>query len=259
MPGLAVVAVVSLGVCGFSLSAQILPPAPAEAAAKVITLTGQVSVLRDADPWALNLGDLVQPRQVIVTGPDGYAVFQVSDGSTFEVFPNSNVIFRKNPPNWHDLLDVFVGKIKVHIEKLGGQPNPNRVHTPTAVISVRGTTFDVSVDPSDESTLIAVEEGQVSVRHALRGDTKMLNAGESVQVYKNVPLAQNVIDKGAVAQRVIRALADALQTLAVNSRGVPGKISLPGVGGGGGSGNTTPTPPPPAPPPAPPPPPLPPH
>ena len=257
MPGLAVVAVVSLGVCalgGSSLSAQILPPAPPEAAAKVITLTGQVSVLRDADPWALNVGDSVQPQQVIVTGPDGYALFQVADGSTFEVFPNSNVIFRKNPPNWRDLLDVFVGRIKVHIEKMGGQPNPNRIHTPTAVISVRGTTFDVSVDPADESTLVAVEEGQVAVRHALRGETKMLNAGESVQVYKNVPLAQNVVDKSAVAQRLIRALTDALYTLESNSRGLPGKISLPVPS----QGQTHPTPPPPPPPPAAPPP-LPPH
>ena len=195
MPGLAGSAVGLLVLCVLPAYAQILPPAPPEAAAKVITLTGQVSVLHDADPWALNLGDMVQPRQVIVTGPDGYAVFQVSDGSTFEVFPNSNVIFRKNPPNWRDLLDVFVGKIKVHIEKLGGQPNPNRIHTPTAVISVRGTTFDVSVDPADESTLVAVEEGQVSVRHALRGDTKMVNAGESVQVYKNAPLSQNVVER----------------------------------------------------------------
>ena len=59
----------------------------------------------------------------------------------FEVYPNSNVTFRNNPGNWRDLLDVWVGKIKVHIQKLGGQPNPNTVHTPSAIISVRGTDF----------------------------------------------------------------------------------------------------------------------
>jgi hypothetical protein len=31
-------------------------------AAKVIELTGQVSVLKDASPWALNVGDQVQVR-----------------------------------------------------------------------------------------------------------------------------------------------------------------------------------------------------
>src|SRR5713101_5248243 len=149
-------------------SAQIFPLS-SESAAKVISLNGQVSVLRDSEPWALNVGDLVQVRQVIVTGPDGFAQFQVSDGSTFEVYPNSNVVFRKNPPNWKDLLDVLVGRVKIHIQKLGGQPNPNKVYTPTAVISVRGTTFDVSVDAEDQTTLISVEEGQVDVRHATKG------------------------------------------------------------------------------------------
>ena len=57
------------------------------------------------------------------------------------------------------------GRVKVHIQKLGGQPNNNRVTTPTAVISVRGTIFDVSVEDG-ESTLVAVEEGLVEVRHA---------------------------------------------------------------------------------------------
>ncbi len=30
----------------------------------------------------MNLGDFVQPEQVIVTGADGYGVFQIADGST---------------------------------------------------------------------------------------------------------------------------------------------------------------------------------
>ena len=148
--------------------AQVMPT-PADMAAKVLDMTGRVSVLRDSEEWALNVGDSVQVKQVIVTGPDGFARFQVSDGSTFDVYPNSTVTFRNNAPNWRDLLDVFVGRVKIHIQKWGGQPNPNRIHTPTAVISVRGTIFDVSVDPDNETTLVAVEEGAVDVRHALKG------------------------------------------------------------------------------------------
>lgn len=224
-------------------------PAPPEMAAKVMELTGRVSVLRngDSEEWALNVGDAVQVKQVIVTGPDGFARFQVSDGSTFEVYPNSTVTFRKNGGDWRDLLDVFVGRVKVHIQKWGGQPNPNRIHTPTAVISVRGTTFDVSVDPDNESTLIAVEEGVVEVRHALKGgEAKTVNAGESLQVYKNQPLAFRTIDRGVVAQKIFRALEDALYNIALNSRGprIPGTCIDCG-------GQTRPLPPPP-PPPAPP-------
>jgi len=242
--------VIALLVCS-AASAQFFPSSP-EAAAKVISLTGQVSVLRDSEPWALNIGDTVQAKQVIITGPDGLAKFQVSDGSTFEVYPNSNVVFRKNAPNLRDLLDIFVGRVKVHIQKLGGQPNPNRVYTPAAIISVRGTIFDVVVDDDEETTIVTVEEGAVEVRHALHGGSpKIVRAGESLQVLRSQPLAASLIDKGAIAQRVLGALKDAMYTVMTTSRGgvtTPGGPTLPG--------NTPPPPPPPAPPPPAPPPPL---
>src|SRR5690348_11539060 len=76
--------------------AVFLQPLPAdEAVATVTAMTGRVSVIRDNNEWALNLGDAVQPGKLIVTGPDGFAEFKVSDGSTFQVFPNSQTVFRK--------------------------------------------------------------------------------------------------------------------------------------------------------------------
>ena len=228
--------------------------------AKVVMLRGQVSVLREAatvklvtsgssQHWALTVGDSVAAQQMIVTGPDGYALFQVSDGSTYEVFPNSKVVFRKNMPNWRDLIDVFLGQVRVHIQKLGNIPNPNRVITPTAVISVRGTTFDVTVDDEGESTLVQVEEGLVEVQHALMptsGQGKLLRDGEEVRVFKQQPLAHG-IDKGSVIQRVFHAMLDAVNTAIIQVR-VPGR--LPGGGGGCpacGSGDKGPPPPPPPP------------
>ena len=92
-------------------------------AAKAVSVTGQVSVMKDVTPWAISAGDSIQVRQTIVTGADGHALFQVSDGSTFEVFPNSQVVFRKNPGNWKDLIDLFIGRVRVHIEHLGNLPN----------------------------------------------------------------------------------------------------------------------------------------
>jgi FecR protein len=235
-----------------------LTPDSVEVAAKVVSLSGQVSVLRDSQPWALNVGDTVQSKQVIVSGADGSAIFCVSDGSTFEVFPNSEVVFRDNPPNWRDMLDVLVGRIRVQIQKLGG-PNPNRVQTPTATISVRGTIFDVSVDDEERTTVVAVEEGTVEVRHRLipSSNPKLVNAGESLKVYPDEPLSKSRFDRGAAAQRVLRALMDAVYTGVSNSP--RGTTTGPGGGGGG-----TPPPvtcgascvgekPPPAPPPPPPP------
>ena len=149
------------GVCPLPAQAQT------GAAAKAVTLTGQVSVLRDSSPWALRAGDSIMPRQIVVTGDDGFAAFQVSDGSTFQVFPNSRVMFRATPSNWSDLLDVLIGRMKVEIQKLGRQPNPNSVRTPTAVISVRGTIFEVVVEDDADTTFVSVDEGQVEDRKSV--------------------------------------------------------------------------------------------
>lgn len=233
-----------------------------DGAAKVTSLTGQVSVLRDNQPWALSVDDVVQPRQIIVTGSDGFAVFQVADGSTFEVFPNSRVVFRDTPGNWRDLLDILIGRIKVQIQKLNGQPNFNRIRTPTAVISVRGTVFDVNVEDEEATTLIVVEEGQVSVQHALQPpfSAKVLNAGEWIRIFKNQPIALKSVDRGQVLLGVFRAAREAMYQAIYRS---PGSRSPGGgpTGNPGGSGDrcknndcSSPPPPPASPPPPPPPP-----
>jgi hypothetical protein len=241
-------------------SAQGLPSIfSSDAAAKVTQLNGQVSVLKDSTPWALQVGSSVQVRQVIITGADGFAVFQVSDGSTFEVYPNSRVVFRANPSNLKDLLDLVLGRVKVHIQKLGGQPNNNRVTTPTAVISVRGTVFDVMVE-DQESTLVAVEEGLVEVRHALIGSSspKLVNPGESLRVYRDQPLAQRSSPvRDATIQQGLRAAAEALYRIVYRTP-TSGGSPLPGGGTGGAGGghpgdtdSNNPPPPPPPPPPSP--------
>jgi hypothetical protein len=249
------------GVIALSAAVAMVCPAQTQApyvfgsegAARVTQLTGQVSVLKDSTPWALAVGSQVQVRQVILTGADGYAVFQVSDGSTFEVFPNSRVTFRANPSNWKDMLDVWLGRVKVHIEKLtGGQPNHNRVRTPTAVISVRGTIFDVAVEDSD-STLVSVDEGLVAVEHALlpSKEPKLVAQGESLRVYKDQPLAKTGPNRDAVIRQTLNAAADALYRIILRPTAPgTGGPRVPGGGTGGGPvGDTDTTPPPPAPPP----------
>ncbi len=237
-------------------------------------MTGQVSVLKDMVPIGLSTGDLVQVQQMIVTGPDGHATFQVSDGSTFEVFPNSHLVFRKNAWNPKDMIDLLVGRIRVHIEHLLNVPNPNRVLTPTAVISVRGTTFEVTVDDNDETTTVEVDDGLVEVRHALLPSvTKTVGPGESIKVYRNEPLVARGFSRGTVAHYAVKMIQDAANLAAMRggTRGIlgtsgGGTSAVTGVGDTGkGSGTTTgtgstgnsgssaggaaPTPPPPPPPP----------
>lgn len=200
--------------------------APEHYAAKALQVTGRVSVLRDSMEYAVVEGGEVRVKEMIFTGADGQAHFQVSDGSTFDVYPNSRVIFRKNDMSFADLLDVLVGRVKIHIEHLGNTPNNKKILTPTAVISVRGTTFDVSVDDDDEATVVEVEEGMVEVQHALLGGTRVLTDGESLRVSRNEPIAANHLDKGEFFKRAARMAIDALNTW---------ESRVPKVAGGGGS------------------------
>jgi hypothetical protein len=256
--GLLLFAVVSV-VC----PAQSISLNSSDSAATVITLTGDVSVLKDSNPWALQAGSTVQLKQLIVTGPDGYAKLQVSDGSTFEVYPNSKVTFRNNPSDWKDMLDLWIGRVKVHIQKLsGGAPNHQRVTSPTAVISVRGTIFDVVAEDED-TTLVSVEEGLVAVQHRYLpvNNGKFVSPGEYLRVYKNQPLADRSIDKGQAVKHALSAATEAVYRIILRSPQVPGGGSRPppagGTGGGGVPGDTENKPPPPpvstpAPPPPPP-------
>ena len=232
-----------------------------DTAAKALVINGDVSVLRDGNPWALFEGNAVQPNQIVRTGPDGYAKFQVSDGSIFEVFPNAQFKFRDNPGTFRDLLNVVIGRVKVYIQHLPGVPNPNTVSSPTAVISVRGTVFEVDVEDLDGTTLVSVDEGLVAVRNKVAGGEVYLHPTEQIRVWKNQPLAQRM-DKGSIARGVLQAVKDAARVVLQRQAGGggPGGIGTSptptgtaGAQGDKGKGGDTPTAP--APPSAPPPPP----
>jgi hypothetical protein len=203
--------------------------------ATVIELDGRVSVLRNGQV-ALFPNSTVAAKEEIVTGPDGHAVFQIRDGSTFEVFPNSRVTFQGQ---WtvEDMLQLLLGKIRVTIEHRNG-PNNKKISTPTAVISVRGTTFDVAVEDDDGTTLVSVEEGQVLVRHLLQpGPAVVVEEGKSVRIFPNQPLAKVPSSSPGVKyvyDRVVGVVADLVL------RG-PGGIGSSGggipAGAGGPQGN----------------------
>jgi hypothetical protein len=211
-----------------SLHAQCVLPAE-NTGAVVLVQSGDVSLFADRAGYRATIAPcgIVKQQQVIRTGPDGYAKFQVSDGSTFEVFPNSEVTFRKTY-GIGDLLNVWMGKVKVYIQHLNGLPNPNNVTTPTALISVRGTIFDVDVQDLEGTTFVTLDEGLVDVRHLqVPSRVVRLNPGESIQVLPNTPLAALPRDKGAVARQVLRGLEDAVRQAIYQRPNAPGTSGGP--------------------------------
>jgi len=241
--------------------------------AKVVDLSGQVSVL-DGDSGfqkPLYLGLEVKQTQVIVTGPDGWAKFQYTeDGSTFEIFPKSKVVFQEHPADWQHLLNIWIGHVKVWIQHAPGVPNYKNVNTPTAVISVRGTIFSVDVVDED-TTVVSVETGIVDVKNTTVPITNVprLTDGQSITVIRGVAALRNPNNnnKNIIVGKAVRAVEQAVYEVIMQRRGSIGLAGSGPIGTGaqGDKGKTTgtagtgtggaPTPPSaPTPPPAPPPP-----
>jgi len=226
-------------VCLFPLQAQVPN-------ATVLELNGNVSVMSDGYQTPLFVGGTVKQQQMIVTGPDGYAKFRVSSDTTkfeeFEVFPNSRIIFREHPGAWEELLDILLGRIKVFIHHAPGQVNHNSVSSPTAVISVRGTVFDVVVQDADGTTVVNVDEGIVAVRNITSYQVRdvELHPGESITVSRGVPLLAGQVNRTQPIQFILKGARDALWQVIFGRRGGP--LGIPGAGGSGGAQGDKPKP-----------------
>ncbi len=217
----------ALLVCVATLEAQ-------DSSAKVIYQVGQVSRMNAGLPEVLSVGGTVKAQQMIVTGPDGFAKLEVSDGSTFEVYPNSKVIFRETPGSWEHLLNVWLGRVKVFIQHAPGVPNPNNVTSPTAVISVRGTVFDVVVQDDDGTTFVSVDEGLVTVKNLTAwGDAVALHPGESITVFRGTPLLAKQSNHDNLVQNILRATRNTIYGMPRSGPGGP--VGVP-TGSGSGSG-----------------------
>jgi len=222
-----------------SARAQVLP----DTTGRIRVQNGRVSVEHGGDLWALMPGQTITAGQVVVTGPDGYAQVELSDRSVIEVFANSRIVFRPNRSNWRDLVDIFLGKIRLQIQHLTDGDSPYRVTSPTAVISIRGTVLDVEVGPSDDTT-IQVETGVIGVRHRLLpGKEVTVETGQTLRVIPNVPLAvAKAISPLVVAGRIARIAGDTLARVGSPSgkSSGPGGGAKPTAGGAGGSAGSAP-------------------
>jgi len=160
--------------------------------AKVLSIEGQVEIQRQPtnqaqfQKIAFKIEDQLKAGDTIVTGKNGRLVLGLSDGSQAVIAPKTTVVIKDLSQSPRTLFNVIRGKTRVHIEKLGGQPNPYQVNTPTAVIAVRGTIFDVLVDGNE--TQVFLHEGQVAVTNlALPDQPVILSAGQATKILMQRP------------------------------------------------------------------------
>ncbi|MBV9300544.1 MAG: FecR domain-containing protein [Acidobacteriaceae bacterium] len=189
---------------GFALAQT---PAPARAA-RAASVSGQVSIGRNGQPWAVSAGDWVPPQQVISTGSDGYASFRVAGGSSFEIFNNSRVVFRQNTTESGDLLDVIDGRVRVHLQPSATQLQ-QRIFCPVASIIARErATIALAVD-EDDDVRIDVIEGSVRVQHAFfpQKEPVLVTAVDAILVERDERISRR-LDRGSLYRFTVRSIKD---------------------------------------------------
>ena len=203
--------------------------------ARATYVAGQVSRVSGQElPWALSTGEHVAVQQMITTGPDGLARFEVTSGTTFEIFSRSRVYFRKNAASAGDLIDIEEGRVKVDIHFGPNRTAVQRVFTEVAVITARANaSITVNVE-DDGTTRVDVQQGQVIVQHAVHpsSDVTVVKAGDAISVHKNEPISRK-IDRGSMYRYVFRSIVDALSVYA--TKRVPDHDFV----GDGGAGEST--------------------
>src|SRR3979490_2220640 len=168
-----------------SAQEQQTSPAPTTAAIAGATIAEWKGDIRLSLPGQLPSnplrGEQLPPGTILDTG-SGKLLLRLSDGS--EVIVRAHTRLQVQQPSLTDpsYFQLLLGRIRALINKRTGGAEPFELGTPSAVIAVRGTQFEVEVN-SRNVTEVDVVEGLVEVygRNAADGSV-LLEPGFSTRV-----------------------------------------------------------------------------
>lgn len=120
--------------------------------ATILSLRGGVEVRKGGQDWSpAQVGMTLYKGDQIKTDDQAFAEVAIDDGATGTVEVDSSSLFKldtldlnKETGDKMTLLDLAMGRVLVHAEKLQGK-SKFEVKTPTSTAGVRGTTFEVRV------------------------------------------------------------------------------------------------------------------
>lgn len=144
-------------ILAFSLAAGIVAPAMAADIGQIKVSSGAVSVGRAGQSVPGSLGLRLQQGDVVTTGADGSVGITMSDNSLLSAGPNSVIAldqyaFDATTNQGRFDASLQKGTLAVVSGRLAKQsPDAMTVHTPSAILGVRGTEFVVSAGDGTSS------------------------------------------------------------------------------------------------------------
>jgi hypothetical protein len=179
---LTMVGVVLLCACAVAQQAPSAAPSAPYAGATISDFKGKVSIQLPAQAFSAPVRGEVLPADTTVSTDDGRLLLKLSDGSDVLVRPHTKLLLKQPEVSGWKYFQLLIGRVRTQIQKrLGGSP-AFQIGTPSAVISVRGTKFDVEVDRRG-FTQVDVDEGVVELEAVTgRGEAVLVTAGFSSRV-----------------------------------------------------------------------------
>lgn len=150
--------------------------------ATVTDLKGEIT-LHSPNGGALTVqrGLVLDPASTIETS-NGSILLSLQDGSQVLVKSHSRIVLTSPEVGIGSYLELLVGKLVAKVQKRLGETHPFRLGTPSAVITVRGTRFEVEVTKK-RRTYVRVFEGRVEVQALMTGGRSVfVPPGSSTEV-----------------------------------------------------------------------------
>jgi hypothetical protein len=238
------------------------PSAHAQIAAGTITaLNGSATITRSAKAFGATYSAPVDVGDQLDTSPTGRLTVTLTDNSQFEMTESSTLLISENllNPNGtraHTNLTLMDGLVRSLVRVAAGTAPNYEVHTPNAVASARGTTYDTYYTNNTsrpgfrnckEFTDVLVYDGRVAVSSLANpsSPTEELHSGQKTTVpcgFVLLPASSlAAVGTGATAGGLgTAAIAGAsLGSVAIISGGVVGGLA---ASGGLGSSSSSPSP-----------------
>lgn len=153
----------------------------ANSVAYLSSAKGKVNLSRNSKEIKFQPGDMLENKDVLMTGAESFAAYKFIDGTTnIKVFSNSEVVInsKKVGNSLNKNVKITKGSILSNVKSGGGA---FQVETPTTVASVRGTGFLTKV--SEEGiTQITVTDGEVLIEIKESGESEAVQAGKTAVI-----------------------------------------------------------------------------
>lgn len=147
-------------------------------------IKGLVEVVKDdGRRITAEKGTPLFPGDQVTTGKGARVCFSFKQGDQFRLYEDAQAsIDELSGPeleDHHPVLQLALGYLWSKIRKLRGQLHRTVVHTPTAVLGVRGTEFETVVS-LDATSIVTVDDGTIEVE--TEDDKTLVDQGKMTEV-----------------------------------------------------------------------------